>query len=115
MFNSPQDTCENTLELSGVYNTQSLQYGTLNLRLPNGATGEAPRWNAPNSEVHVFTVELTPAPISASEPFEPGAALSFYLLRLGDNANDTCTGVLNLVGASVLYQGLSSYIPLLAR
>jgi hypothetical protein len=81
---------------------------------PNGL--ETITLAAPSTSEQVRSTTLTIRGSSGgSAIYQPGDALSLLITRRTDDAPDTCTGKLFIVGMDVTYQGLTSYMPLVTN
>jgi len=58
-------------------------------------------------------IEIT-SPVSGT-PLQPGDVIMFSMFRAGTVTTDTCTGNLVIQGMALLYQGQTSYLPLVAN
>lgn len=54
------------------------------------------------------------SPVS-STPLQPGDVIMFSMFRAGTTAADTCTGNMVIQGMALLYEGHTSYLPLVAK
>ena len=70
---------------------------------------------APNSSTNEAII-LTVAGVSASnQKFKAGDPVTILTDRESQDTNDTCTGEIEIFGISVIYSGLSNYLPFIAR
>lgn len=88
----------------------AVEFSNPDITLPNAGV-----LLAPNTTINQEAVVQVSGVSNSGQKFKAGDPVTMLTTRESQNANDTCTGELQIFGISVIYQGLSNYLPVMSK